>query len=92
MQQYFVYILASKRLVLYIGVTNDLRRRIYEHKNGIFEGFTKQYNVDRLLYVEPFDDITQAIAREKQLKGWSRAKKLVLIQRVNPEMNEITFD
>jgi putative endonuclease len=92
MKQYYVYILASKRLVLYIGVTNDLGRRLYEHKHGTFEGFTKHYNVDRLIYFEVFDDIEQAIAREKQLKGWSRAKKLALIQRSNPDSREVIFE
>ena len=92
MKTYFVYILASKRFVLYIGVTNDLQRRIYEHKHGIFPGFTKKYNVDRLLYYEQFSEIEQAIAREKQLKGWNREKKLNLIKTMNPELKEIIFD
>ena len=92
MKSYYVYIMASKRLVLYIGVTNDLQRRIYEHKNGIFEGFTKQYNVDRLIYFELFGNIEDAITREKQLKNWSREKKLWLIKMQNPELKEIVFD
>ena len=92
MKNYYVYIMASKRLVLYIGVTNDLQRRMYEHKHGIFECFTKQYNVDRLLYFERFDRIEDAIKREKQLKNWNREKKLILIQRQNPELKEIVFD
>ena len=91
MKNYYVYILASKRLVLYIGVTNDMARRQYEHENGLLEGFTKDYNVDPLLYIERFDSIEQAIAREKQLKGWSREKKLTLIRRTNPELKEIEF-
>jgi putative endonuclease len=92
MKNYYVYILASKRFVLYIGVTNDLQRRVYEHKYGIFPGFTKRYNVDRLIYYEMFDDINQAIAREKQLKNWGREKKLILIKTMNPELKEIVFD
>lgn len=92
MRNYYVYILASKRLVLYIGVTNDLQRRIYEHKHGIHEGFTKQYNVDRLMYFECFSSIQEAIAREKQLKNWNREKKLWLIKKQNPELKEIIFD
>jgi len=84
--------MASKRLVLYIGVTNDLQRRIYEHKHGIYEGFTKMYNVDRLMYFELFGRIEDAIAREKQLKNWSREKKLWLIRIKNPELKEITFE
>ncbi len=92
MKNYYAYILASKRFVLYIGVTNDLQRRIYEHKHGIFPGFTKKYNIDRLIYYEMFDDINQAIAREKQLKNWGRDKKLTLIKKMNPELKEIVFE
>jgi putative endonuclease len=92
MKTYFVYIVASRSLVLYIGVTNDLQRRIFEHKNNIFPGFTDKYDVNRLLYYEMFDDIQQAIHREKQLKGWTRAKKIMLIKRMNPEMKEIVFE
>jgi putative endonuclease len=92
MKNYYVYILASKRFVLYIGVTNDLQRRVYEHKHGIFPGFTKKYNVDTLIYYEMFDDVNQAIAREKQLKNWGRDKKLDLIKKMNPELKEIIFD
>ncbi|HEX5315092.1 MAG TPA: GIY-YIG nuclease family protein [Candidatus Kapabacteria bacterium] len=92
MKNYYVYIIASKRLVLYIGITNDLQRRIYEHKHGIYEGFTKQYNVDRLIYFECFSKIEEAIAKEKQLKNWNREKKLWLIKMQNPELKEIVFD
>jgi putative endonuclease len=91
MHSYYVYITASRSLVLYIGVTNNLQRRLYEHKMNLFEGFTKQYDVDRLLYYETFSSVDQAIAREKQLKGWSRSKKLTLIKKMNPELKEITF-
>ena len=91
-RNYYVYIVASRSLVLYIGVTNDLRRRIYEHKNKLFPGFTDRYDVNRLLYFELFDDINQAIQREKQLKGWSRVKKLNLIRTMNPELKEIEFE
>ena len=92
MKTYFVYIVASRSLVLYVGVTNDLVRRMYEHKHKIFQGFTEKYDVDRLLYFETFADIQQAINREKQLKGWARSKKLVLIEKSNPEFKEITFE
>ena len=78
-----------KNSVLYIGITNDLRRRVYEHKNGIFEGFTKKYRVHKLVYVESCHDIKDAIRREKQLKGWIREKKIALIESVNPEWKEI---
>jgi putative endonuclease len=92
MKNYYVYILASKHFVLYIGVTNNLQRRIYEHKHKIFPGFSKKYNVDMLIYYEMFDDVNQAIAREKQLKNWGRDKKLILIKKLNPELKEIIFD
>ena len=91
MKTYYVYIVASRSQVLYIGVTNDLQRRIYEHKNKIFQGFTERYDVNRLIYFERFDEIDQAIHREKQLKGWSRTKKLTLIETTNPDLKEIVF-
>jgi putative endonuclease len=76
MKTYYVYIVAIRSLVLYIGVTNDIQRRLYEHKNKLFAGFTEKYEVNRLLYFETFSDIEQAIHREKQLKGWNREKQL----------------
>ena len=83
---YHVYILASGRNgTLYIGVTGDLAARIWQHRNGTADGFTKRYNVHRLVHVEPFSDITEAIAREKALKKWRRAWKLELIERDNPQ-------
>ena len=85
MKQYFVYILFSERNgTLYVGVTNDLKRRIYEHKNKIFKGFTEKYGVDKLGYFEVFESIESAILREKQLKGGSRKQKLALIESINP--------
>lgn len=86
---YFVYILASKSRVLYIGVTNDLTRRLYEHKHGIIPGFTSKYHVDRLVYYEEGVDVEQAILREKQLKGWLREKKIALIESMNPEWKDL---
>ena len=80
---YYVYILASKSRRLYIGVTNDLSRRMWEHKNKVVEGFTKQYNIDRLVYFEDTTDVKSAIEREKQLKGWRREKKITLIETIN---------
>jgi putative endonuclease len=71
--------------VLYTGVTSDLVRRIYEHKNKLVKGFTQKYNVDRLVYYEACDNIVVAIEREKQIKGWSRKKKIALINTLNPE-------
>ena len=87
---YYVYILANKSdSVLYIGVTNDLTRRCHEHKNKLLSGFTQKYNVDKLVYYEVFDYIEFAIKREKQLKGYSRAKKDLLIDKVNPQREEL---
>lgn len=90
MKDYYVYILANKNNnVLYIGMTNDLRRRVYEHRTGFFEGFTKKYRVHKLVYCENCHDVKAAIRREKQLKSWSREKKIQLVETVNPEWNEI---
>ena len=90
MKQPAVYILASKKNgTLYIGVTCDLIRRIYEHKQKLIEGFTSQYGVDRLVYYELYDDISEAIKREKQLKNWKREWKTALIEKSNAEWNEL---
>jgi len=90
MKRYFVYILASQRNgTLYIGVTNDITRRVYEHKNNLVEGFTKKYNVQLLVYFEEFHNIDEAIIREKRLKKWKRAWKLKLIESSNPEWNDL---
>lgn len=84
--QYWVYIMSNKnRTVLYIGVTNDLYRRYIEHKQEIIKGFTQKYKCHHLLYYEEFADINEAIAREKVLKGWIRAKKDALIASINPD-------
>jgi putative endonuclease len=93
MNSYFVYILASQRNgTLYIGVTNDLERRIYEHKHGLVPGFTKQYGVYRLVYVEETNDVNDAIAREKQIKHWKREWKVRLIEGGNPEWRDLTVE
>lgn len=90
MKKYFVYILASKRNgTLYIGMTNDLRRRIAEHNQKSMPGFTQKYDVTCLVYFEEFADPRYAIEREKVLKGWMRKKKLALIESVNPDWKEI---
>ena len=90
MKVYYVYILASKRNgTLYIGVTNNLIRRVSEHTYGTHEGFTKKYNVHRLVYYEEFSDIIDAIQREKRLKKWNRAWKIRLIQGVNPSWEDL---
>jgi putative endonuclease len=91
-KQYYVYIMTNKRnTVLYTGVTNDLKRRVFEHKAKLAAGFTKRYNVDRLVYYEFSPDIEGAISREKQIKGGSRAKKIALVDSVNVEWNDL-FD
>jgi Predicted endonuclease containing a URI domain len=87
---YYVYILSNKyNNVLYVGITNDLIRRVYEHKNKLVEGFTEKYNVDKLVYYELFNDPINAITREKQLKGYSRKKKVELINSFNPEWKDL---
>ncbi len=89
---YYVYILASDRNgTLCIGVTNDLKRRIDEHKNGLIEGFTKKYNVYMLVYFETTENIESAITREKQLKEWQRAWKLRLIEKNNPQWEDLAI-
>jgi putative endonuclease len=93
MNNFYVYIMASKRKgVLYIGITNDLIRRVYEHKQGIVKGFTKKYKIDKLVYFEVFSDPEYAIRREKQLKNWHRQWKLNLIERTNPNWNDLYED
>jgi putative endonuclease len=90
MKQYFLYILASKKNgTLYVGVTGDLLKRIYEHKQNIVEGFTKKYNVHTLVYYERYSDIVEAITREKQIKKWNRKWKLKLIEDMNPEWKDL---
>jgi putative endonuclease len=83
------YIVGSATGTLYIGVTSELHLRICQHKLGVFPGFSKTYGCHRLLLAEPFNTITEAIAREKQLKGWTRAKKLDLIRKTNPEFKDL---
>ncbi len=92
MSTYAVYILASKRNgTLYTGVTNNLLRRIWEHKNNIVEGFTKKYNVHLLVHYELFTDIRLALAREKEIKQWTRAWKIQLIEKDNPLWKDLYF-
>lgn len=83
---YYIYIVSNhKNNIFYIGVTNDLKRRAYEHKHKMLDGFTKKYNLGKLVYFEAFKDVSRAIEREKQLKKWSRIKKISLIETQNPE-------
>ena len=93
MSRYYVYILVSRKNgTLYIGVTNDLVRRIYEHKNNIIDGFTKKYRIHKLIYYEETSDIKSAIIREKRIKKWNRQWKINLIQAVNPQWRDLYFD
>jgi putative endonuclease len=87
---YYVYIMASKSRTLYVGVTNNLERRVYEHKQRSTPGFTSKYNINRLVYYAETDDVTQAIAREKVIKGWVRSRKLALIEEVNPRWEDFS--
>ena len=89
---YFVYIVASKSRVLYIGMTNDLERRVWEHKHDLIAGFSSQYRCHRLVYYESFDDVGKAIDREKQLKRWNRTKKVWLIERTNLTWEDLGED
>jgi len=92
MRQYFIYILAGRRGVLYVGVTNNLPRRLQEHRTRVFPGFTSQYRVSRLVYYECCAKPQFAIAREKQLKGWRRSKKVALIKANNPGWKDLSGD
>jgi len=92
MKLYYIYILASKKNgTLYIGITSDLIKRVYEHKHGLIEGFTKKYNAHKLVYYETTQDIRNAIKREKQLKAWKRQWKIELIEKQNPKWNDLYY-
>ena len=90
MRRYFVYILASRSQCLYTGVTNELVRRVWQHKTSQLDGFTKRYRVDRLVHFEETSAIHAAIGREKQIKGWSRANKVALIQSTNATWEDLS--
>ncbi len=92
MRAYYVYIMANKTKRLYTGATNNLLRRVYEHKRGLVPGFTKRYSLTRLVYFESTEDVRAALAREKHIKGWLRAKKIALIESVNPQWNDLGAD
>ena len=89
MKNYFIYILSSKNKVLYVGMTNNLSRRIYEHKQRLIDGFTKKYNVDKLVYYEVHPDLKSVIKREKQLKNWHRQWKINSIESKNKEWGDL---
>ena len=91
-KRFYVYILASRNGVLYIGVTNDLERRVQEHKLKLVPGFTAKYNCDRLVWYEEFADVSEAIEAEKRLKGWRREKKVALIEETNPRWRGLAAD
>jgi putative endonuclease len=90
MKQFYVYMMANKARTLYVGVTNNIKRRVYEHKNKLLPGFTSRYGLTELVYLAETGDIRDAIAREKQIKGWSRAKKVALIEEMNPEWEDLS--
>lgn len=90
MKDYYVYILTNKSKTLYTGITNDLNRRLYEHKIKLINGFTKKYNLDILVYFEMFNNPDDAIRREKQIKGWLRKKKIALIESMNPDWKDLS--
>jgi putative endonuclease len=87
---YYVYIMSNQSRTLYVGFTNDIRKRVWEHKTGLVDGFTHRYKIDTLVYVESFNDALSAIAREKQVKHWRRDKKLRLIDQSNPDWRDLS--
>jgi putative endonuclease len=89
---YFTYIMASRSHTLYVGVTSNLQKRVFEHKWKEHEGFTARYNCDRLVWFERYQDVQKAIAREKELKGWRRSKKIALIESANPVWIDLSRD
>jgi putative endonuclease len=92
MREYYVYMMTNVTGMLYTGITNDLERRVYEHKNKLMKGFTSHYNLTKLLFFESTDDVTVTIAREKQIKSWLRKKKVPLIETMNPKWNDLSED
>jgi putative endonuclease len=92
MRQFYVYIMTNHSRTLYTGMTNDLLRRVAEHKQKLIPGFTARYNITRLVYYEETPDVHSAIAREKQIKGWVRAKKVALIEAANPQWRDLSAE
>ena len=86
---YYVYIMSNRSHTMYVGVTNDLVRRVYEHRTSSQTSFTSRYHVTRLVYYEPYSDVRQAIEREKRIKGWTRAKKMALVVENNPDWQDL---
>ena len=91
-RRYYVNLLSNRTRTLYVGVTNDLQQRINEHKNRLMEGFTKRYHLNYLVYFEETTDVSVAIAREKQIKSWRRAKKIDLIESSNPQWKDLSLN
>ena len=91
-KKYYVYIMTSPTGTLYTGMTNDLKKRVFQHKDKQIAGFTKKYNITRLVYYEETNDVNAAIAREKQIKGWRRGKKTELIKTINPKWQDLAED
>ena len=91
-RQYFVYIMTNRSGTLYTGMTNNIKQRVHQHKNKLIEGFTRKYNLTRLVYFETFSDVYSAIAREKTIKGWLRKKKIELIDGANPDWKDLSED
>src|SRR3972149_4591478 len=92
MADYFVYILSNKSRMLYVGVTNNLERRLFEHREKLVPGFTSRYNLSKLIYFESTGDVMAAITREKEIKGWVRRKKVALIHSMNPEWKDLSSE
>jgi putative endonuclease len=92
MKQYYVYIMANRSRSLYVGITNDLERRTYEHKHMLKPGFTRRYTIDRLVYYEATPSVDAAIQREKQIKGWLRSRKIALVELANPTWRDLSLD
>ncbi|MBW8012814.1 MAG: GIY-YIG nuclease family protein [Chloroflexi bacterium] len=92
MQEYFVYIMTNNSKTLYTGVTNNITRRVYEHRNKLGSNFTKKYKITKLIYFETVTDVNVAIEREKQIKGWVRQKKIELIESDNPNWTDLSAD
>jgi putative endonuclease len=90
MRQYFVYIMTNRSRTLYTGVTNNLERRVQEHRSKLVPGFTQRYNITQLVYWEEYRDVRDAIAREKEIKGWLRNKKIALIEFMNPHWDDLS--
>ena len=91
-RQYYIYIMTNRSGTLYTGVTNNIKQRVHQHKNKLIEGFTRKYNLTRLVYFETFSDVYSAIAREKTIKGWLRKKKIELINEANPDWKDLSED